>query len=181
MFIIKAIALFLGGLFFSFSVRADEPSIYDIIKNEDQGTLSQMVTLGFDIDERDGDGYTPLMIAASLGKADFAQFLIDNGADVNAKSYTGLTAMHRAAQDGHNDVIAILLISDANINMPDVHGFTPLMIAVLANQRFTVEFLVRRGAYLNYRNAEGNTALKIADMKKFSRISTYLRDHGAKY
>jgi len=177
----KGIALFFGIFMLSFSVRAEEPSIYDIIKNEDEDTLSDMVMLGFDIDQRDRDGYTPLMIAASLGKVDFAQFLINNGADANARSHTGLTPMHRAAQDGHNNVIAVLLMADANINIPDMHGFTPLMVAVMANQRFTVEFLIKRGAYINYRNADGDTALKISDRKKFYPISNFLREHGATY
>lgn len=178
---VKSFVLFLGLFLFGFSAQAADRSIYDIVKNEDQETLSDMVTLGFDIDQKDRDGYTPLMIAASLGKADFAQFLIDNGADANARSFSGLTAMHRAAQDGHNDVITILLSSDANINIPDMQGFTPLMVAVNANQRFTVEFLVKRGAYINYRNAKGDTALKIADRKKFFPISNFLRENGGKY
>lgn len=177
----KGIALFLGVFLLSFSVKAEEVSIYDIVNKEDQETLSNMVALGFDIDQRDRDGYTPLMIAASLGKADFAQFLIANGADANARSYTGLTPLHRAAQDGHHNVITVLLTADANINIPDMHGFTPLMVAVMANQRFIVEFLIKRGAYVNYRNQDGDTALKIADKKKFFPISTYLREHGGKY
>ncbi len=177
----KSIALFFGILIFSFSVRAEEPSIYEIIKNEDEDTFSDMVALGYDIDQRDRDGYTPLMIASSLGKVNFAQLLINNGADVNARSYTGLTALHRAAQEGRNDVIAVLLMGDANINIPDMHGFTPLMVAVIANQRFTVEFLVKRGAYINYKNVDGDTALKFADRKKFYNISTFLREHGGTY
>src|SRR5947209_5387657 len=36
---------------------------------------------------------TPLHIAASLGKADYAQVLLDNGADVNAKDKQGWTPL----------------------------------------------------------------------------------------
>lgn len=177
----KGFAFFLGLLISISSANAAEKTIYDIVNTEDQDTFSDMVALGFDIDQADSDGFTPLMIAASLGKVQFARFLIYNGANVDARSKTGLTPLHRAAQDGHNDVIIELLDGGANINMPDMDGFTPLMVAVAAKQRFCVEFLVKRGANLNYRNAKGDSALKIADNKRFYDISSFLREAGAAY
>ncbi|MCM1324490.1 MAG: ankyrin repeat domain-containing protein [Acetobacter sp.] len=178
---IKGMAFFLG-LFLSAGVSlAADKTIYEIINSEDQFAFSNMVALGFDIDQSDSDGYTPLMIASSLGKIKFVEFLIDNGADVNLRSHTGLTALHRAAQDGHNEVIAALLLGGANINIPDMAGFTPLMVSVIANQRFCVEFLIKRGANINFRNADGDTALRISDRKKFYDLSKYLRQQGATY
>lgn len=175
------LALLLGMLLVSGETVAAEQSIYDVINAEDEDTFSNMVALGLDIDHKDADGYTPLMIASSLGKVQFVRFLIYNGADVNARSKNGLTALHRAAQDGRTDVIAELIGGGAYINMPDQDGFTPLMVAVMAQQRFCVEFLVKHGANLNFRNANGDSALRISDHKRFYTISTYLREQGASY
>ncbi len=177
----KSLALFLGLWMAISPAKAADKTIYDIINAEDQDTFSDMVALGFDIDQKDSDGFTPLMIASALGKVRFVQFLIYNGANVDARSKTGLTALHRAAQDGRNEAIAALLDGGANINTPDMFGSTPLMAAVVAKQRFTVEFLVKRGANLNFRNAKGDSALKIADHKKFYDISAYLREQNAAY
>ncbi len=173
----------LSALFFTISTTAADntPSIYDIIKNEDQETFSDMVMLGYDIDERDADGFTPLMIASSLGKTDFAAFLINNGADVNARSKSGLTALHRAAQAGSTAIIQLLTEADAFIDLPDNDGMTPLMVAVMANKFFAVDLLIKRGAVLSFRNAEGRTALWLSDRKRFTEISKYLRLKGAKY
>lgn len=178
------------GLFFSFLFNfivfgampaVADPTIYEVINNEDKQTFSDMVMLGYDIDEKDSDGYTPLMIAASLGKAEFAEFLINNGANVNLRSNTGLTAMHRAAQGGHTQIILLLSEADAFIDMSDVEGHTPLMKAVQAEKFFAVDFLIKRGASLNYRNRNGRTALWISDHMRLTEISKLLRLKGAKY
>ncbi len=179
----RVLSVLLLTLFFNVSaVCADPtPSIYDIIKNEDQETFSNMVMLGYDIDERDADGFTPLMIASSLGKAEFVAFLINNGADVNARSKSGLTPLHRAAQAGSAAVIQLLTEADAIIDLPDNDGMTPLMAAVSANKFFAVDLLIKRGAVLGFRNAEGRTALWLSDRKRFTEISKFLRLKGAKY
>jgi len=178
----KILVLFLGGaLLVSGLVWAsgEDDSVYDIINNEDTTAFSQLVTLGYDIDDSDADGYTPLMIASSLGKAQFVQFLIDNGADVNRRSYNGETAMHRAAITGNNEIVNILFEAGANLNMPDFDGNTPLMYAVTANRRFTVERLVTLGADINFRNASKETALKVAEKNRFKEVASFLRSKGA--
>ena len=40
-----------------FPARADS-SIYDVVNNEDMDTFSDMVILGYDVDEPDADGYS---------------------------------------------------------------------------------------------------------------------------
>ena len=177
----KVGVLFLAGCLLTYlTAGAEDDSVYDIINQEDTVAFSQLVTLGYDIDDSDADGYTPLMIASALGKAQFAQFLIDNGADVNRRSYNGETAMHRAAHVGNNELIDLLYEAEANVNMPDLDGNTPLMYAVAANRRFTVERLVKLGADINFRNVEKKTALKIAEKRRFKEIAAYLRSQGAR-
>ena len=177
---LKSLALFLSlGLCFAYLAHADE-SIYDVVNNEDMDTFSEMVTLGYDIDEPDPDGFTPLMIAAALGKANFAQYLINNQANVNKRSYYGITALHRAAQAGHSNIVNILVEAGAWVNMPDLSGDTPLMYAVRAERQFTAELLIKLGSDVNFMNAQGETALKIAEKKRFKAIYELLRANGAK-
>lgn len=169
------------GIFLrAYSYAYADQSIYEVVNNEDTTTFSDMVVLGYDIDEPDGDGFTPLMIASALGKTRFVRFLIDNGADVDRCSYNGITSLHRAAQAGNNDVIVVLLDAGANVNMPDFDGKTPLVTAVEAGRRFTVELLVARRADVNTRTAKGETVLAIAEKKRFKEIADFLRLKGAR-
>ncbi len=164
----------------SFCAMAKEDSIYDVVNREDTDAFSDMVVLGYDIDDIDRDGYTPLMIAASLGKANFARFLIYNDANVNKRSHTGQTALHRAAQGGYDELVNMLIDAGAYVNIPDFAGNTPLMYAVMSNHLFTVERLIAAGANLGYRNANGETALRIAEKKRFFKIVNFLRSKGAR-
>ena len=171
-------------LFSCFALNAHaegDPSIYEIVNTENERTFSDLIMLGYDIDDADNDGNTALMIAASLGKVNFVHFLIDNGADVNNKNYNGETAMHRAAQGGNNEIIDILFAAGADLNIPDFTGKTPLMQAVAAERRFAVERLVTLGAYLNWRDKNGDSALSLAERKKFKPIADFLRSKDAQY
>lgn len=173
-------SLVAGIFLFGVSCAFADPSVYEVVNNEDTDAFSDMVVLGYDIDEPDGDGFTPLMIASALGKTKFVRFLIDNGADVNRCSYNGTTAMHRAAQGGNDDVIDVLLDAGANINMPDFDGKTPLIAAVEAGHRFTTEHLIARRADMNFRMADGQTPLSIAEKMRFKEIAEFLRFKGAR-
>ncbi len=165
---------------FAFITHANaEPSIYEIINEEDEYTFSELLMLGYDVDDTDNDGNTALIIAASLGKVNFIHFLIDHGADVNGKNYNGETALHRAAQSGNNEIIDILFNAGADLNIPDFTGKTPLMQAVVAERRFAVERLVTLGAYTDWRDKNGDSALRLAERRKFNIIADFLRSKGA--
>ena len=165
-----------------FSARADsEPTIYEIVNNENEQAFSELLMLGYGIDDADNDGNTPLMIAASLGKVNFVHFLIDNGAETNNKNYNGETALHRAAQSGNNEIIDILFAAGADLNTPDFSGRTPLMQAVISERRFAVERLAALGAYLNWRDKNGESALTIAERRKFKPIADFLISKGAQH
>ncbi|MBP5697947.1 MAG: ankyrin repeat domain-containing protein [Alphaproteobacteria bacterium] len=169
---------FMLSFFTALNVSA-EASIYDIVNREDMDAFSDMVVLGYGIDDFDVDGYTPLMIAAALNKVDFAAFLISNGASVDRPNFNGLTALHHAAQNGHNEMIDILVSAGAEVNMPDFKGFTPIMYAILGEHRFTVEKLVALGADINYMNINKETPLRIAEKNRFNQIAAFLRSRGA--
>ena len=66
--------------------------------------------------------------AATNGKADEVNRLIDEGADPNAKNSGGLTALHRAVFYGHKDVVRVLLDRGANPNATQNDGWTPLVV-----------------------------------------------------
>ena len=157
-----------------------EDTIYDVINREDTKAFSDMVMLGYDIDEQDIDGYTPLMIAAAAGTTCFVGYLIDYGAIGDIRYYQGVTAMHRAALGGYTDVFSALSDAGGNVNLPDLDGMTPLMIAAKNGHRFTVELLVRRGADVNFRNVKGETALDIANKYRYKEIARFLQNEGGR-
>ncbi|KAG1365771.1 E3 ubiquitin-protein ligase XB3 [Cocos nucifera] len=100
--------------------------------------LAQMGFARF-VNIRDGDGATPLHLAARQGRADCLHILLDNGALVSAStggySYPGSTPLHLAARGGYLDCVRELLAWGADRKQRDSSG---LMVIFSKNYLFLV-------------------------------------------
>ena len=75
-----------------------------------------MLAAGADIEAKDRNGNTPLLVAATEGYQDVAGkavALIDAGVDIAARDEDGYTALHLAAAWGTAKMVARLLDADA--------------------------------------------------------------------
>lgn len=62
-----------------------------------------------DSNARDNRGWTPLHIAASMGRTEATQVLLSSGAEPNARDCDGFTPLHYAALRGNPDLVKALL------------------------------------------------------------------------
>jgi len=89
--------------------------------------LQQHVDYGTDVDEREQlGGSTALIVAALVGQADAARFLVDHGAEIDAINNDGSTALHTAAFFAHPDIVRLLLENGAATDIRNQSGATPL-------------------------------------------------------
>ncbi|CAN8256354.1 unnamed protein product [Cochlearia groenlandica] len=74
---------------------------------------------GYGLDVPDGDGYTPLMLAAIEGHGSMCEFLISHGANCNAKNGRGETLLDLAAGDAEkvirNELSRRLVIKGSSV------------------------------------------------------------------
>ena len=63
-----------------------------------------LLDAGADINERDANGITPLIIAITNNHPDVARFLIERGADINAVDWYGRTPLWAAVETRNMDV-----------------------------------------------------------------------------
>ena len=59
---------------------------------------------------KDKQGWTPLMLAATIGDAGLVKALLDGGADASVKLSTGKTALSLAQQGGKQEAVALLSV-----------------------------------------------------------------------
>ncbi len=117
-------------------------------------TMRQLLLSGANVNTRDAEGFTPLMVAANWGNTELVQLLLEAGADVHATTHTGTNALHSlaCAEITHTtndaeaakaltDIAAILLAAGADINHATASGVTPLVMAAKRNNILMQPFL----------------------------------------
>jgi len=115
---------------------------------------------GVQVESRNANDESPLMLTALKGNVALSQRLIKKGADVNK---TGWTPLHYAATNGHIDVIALLLDENAYIDAASPNGTTPLMMAAHYGSPSSVKLLLEAGADPLLKNDQNLTALDFAN------------------
>ena len=91
--------------------------------------LKQGLAGGIDVNSMEPNGgATLLMAAATQGRTEVAELLIEQGADLNLQNGQGATALHTAAFFCQPEVAALLVEKGADINARNSGGKTALEI-----------------------------------------------------
>ena len=85
---------------------------------------------GVDINTKDREGNTPLLMAASRGHTDCVELLIERKANVGAVNTRGNTSLHLAVAKAPPECIKLLLEAGAPVNSRNNDGDTPLDHAI---------------------------------------------------
>jgi ankyrin repeat protein len=143
-------------------LRASEPretrpiaaEVVTAIRNADVPAVRKLLGNGADVNARDAEGNTPLILASFYANPDCVKLLIENGADVNAANKAGATPLIRSAT-GYEKT-HLLVDAGAKVRARTALGNTPLILAARrgGNSR-TVKFLLDRGADATERNGAG--------------------------
>ena len=96
--------------------------------------VKQHLTAGADVNAKDSNGMTPLLLAAWKGHKVIAELLIANGADVNIANdgVVSETALHVSIGANHKEIAELLIANGANVNAKDWYGQTPLNCAIIS-------------------------------------------------
>jgi hypothetical protein len=99
-----------------------------------------------DLNAKDPEGRTPLLVALTNAENDVAQMLIDKGADIKAKDKNDMTALHAALRGGQAEMAKQLIEKGADVNSADRTGQTPLTYAQQRGMVEIVGLLKQKGA-----------------------------------
>jgi len=104
-------------------------NIFNAIRNHDQETLNGYLRMGGDIDARDSNGMTALILAVDESCDSIVKFLLDRKASPNLTDRWGQTALMLAAGRNNTKCAKLLLACGAAPNIRAKNGLTALQYA----------------------------------------------------
>lgn len=132
--------------------------------------VRELIKAGANVDAKNNQSYTLLMIAARDGWHDVVDLLICFGAKLDFKSVSGKTALMFAAEYNYYDSLKLLINAGADVNLKDDLEATALIYAVKHMpfcRNYIVETLIANCTDINARDIHGNTALFYARGGKY--------------
>lgn len=143
-------------------IRRQRDELFEAVKENDFGKVSDLIKSGVDIDCRDDDGNTPLMWASCHGRINMVRRFLDNGADVNIRNNNNDTALIFEARGDIAWNVGKMIKMGADVNAQNNDGDAPIIIASRCGKVNMVNELVREGADVLIKNNKGNRAIDIA-------------------
>lgn len=136
------------------------------IRTQNLSELQMALENGANINAKDPNEKTALMLACSNQWFPAVKMLVEAGANTSYKNDFGQTALMFAARDCTNEDITRYLISaGANIDNADKNGKTVLMYAVENKSDNTLLYLIDAGANFNATDNKDNSAIMWAVMQ----------------
>lgn len=103
--------------------------LHDAAKDGYLHRLNWLLDHGTNIEERDANGNTALIVAARNGQVEMVKKLLDRGAYIEGTNNDNNTALMAAANNGRTEVVKELLNRGANINAINNYGHTAVQVA----------------------------------------------------
>lgn len=143
---------------------------FDLLKAKNYETCKQFIKDKYDIDinYKDKNGDTPLLMATRFHNFEMVKLLLENGANADNTNNFGTTPLRIVLdsdigpKEDDFKFVELLLDYGANVNYNDGY-FTPLQEAVVKGNLEVVKLLLDRGANVN--EASGKTAFFLGDRK----------------
>jgi len=147
------------------------------IKNDNAGTVAELLARGFDPNTRDPKGRPGLTIAMQEQSLKAARVLLaQSGLEVDALNQAGESALMMAAIKGDLAGLDMLQARGARINQP---GWSAIHYAASGPETQAVRWLLDRGANVNALAPNGSTPLMMAAQYGPESSVTLLLERGA--
>lgn len=146
-------------------------------------SIADLLNHGANVNARNEENKTPLVLAVERGDTDTVKLLIERGA-ITTLTVNGESLVFIAAKNGYNDIYEILLAlartREAKQRQTAKQAFNHLDINLLAETELTkIAELLERGAHIDAHQANKKTPLILAIERGDAEVMRFLINHGA--
>ena len=143
-------------------------------------TLTALLEAGAQVDNKNEDERTPLMVAAKHGRLGIVKYiLMKDRYSVNDEDFESQTALHLASAGGHDEVVQELVSAGAEIHANNSYLWTPLACAAAGGWSQCAQILITAGATLETEDRNKNTPLHLAAQHGHHQVTRLLISNGA--
>ena len=153
--------------------------LYDAVDENDLDQVRELLTRGERPNISDGQGRTPLFLAARNGNLAMVELLLSHGARPGPADRTGRTPLYVAAEGGDPAIVETLVGAGSDVDASTTEGLTPLMAAARNGHAAVVAQLIETGADIERLDHTGRSALDWAETARTPGVSRLLREAGA--
>lgn len=149
----------------------DNKNSYEVVK--------LLISKGADVNARNSEGQTPLILAATNNRIELCKILVNAGALVNVKDNNGISPLNKAAE--HTNVELVKYFFERGADVGDIHknGYDYLWHAVSSNNPEMIDFLIEKGVDINEKDNAGISILMVAAMSNDIDMAKHLIIKGA--
>jgi len=149
------------------------------VKNANREMVQLLLAAGADVNAKNAEGETVLMMLDDDATSDLVWDLLNAGATVNVKNNSGATVLMRAAVSENLEALKTFLDAGAEVNTRDKEGHTALMLAASEGLVNNVRALVLAGADINAIDEDDKNALGHAAENDHAAVIRFLKSKGA--
>ncbi|KAL9079836.1 MAG: hypothetical protein Q9157_001292 [Trypethelium eluteriae] len=149
-----------GGLDKAMTTSPKRESLFPMIQQTppDMRGLARLIDFDGDVDERNENGQTPIMVAADMGDFKVVKLLLGK-ARLDIQDKLGQTLLHQIPKKHGGEDMLEMILSHARVNgrhievnAAGIGGRTPLHEAVRAGKSKAIRLLIEHGANVNSRD-----------------------------
>ncbi|XP_043929183.1 kinase D-interacting substrate of 220 kDa isoform X2 [Protopterus annectens] len=155
-------------------------SLHTFAEDNNLAAVKALLEKCKDIDERNENCQTPLMVAAEQGNLEIVQELLMKGANCNLDDADNWTALISASKEGHVEIVRELLDYGAYLEHRDMGGWTALMWAAYKGRTEVATLLLEKAANPNITGLYSVYPIIWAAGRGHSEVVQLLLEHDAK-
>lgn len=159
-----------------------DKKLIENVKNKDIEAIKSSILIGADVNAKDENGKTSLMIACEKSNYELAELFLKEYAKIDLKDNLGRTALHYACVQSNLRIVSLILNKEEGtrkyrkrINRKDKEGNTPLILATKYNHYYIVNYLLEKKANKLITNKEGKDAFFMAKNNENANLMVLLR------
>ena len=155
-----------------------DQALQEASKLGNNDAVQYLLDLIDNIDYKNGNGRSALMMAIEGGHEQVVQTLVSAGANVDIQDNEGWTALMITCKHNYLGVVNTLIQAGANSNLKISDDTNPLMIASYYGYYDIVEVLLQQQTEINYQRGNGVTALMLASHNGHTQVvELLLKEH----